>query len=251
MGRLVVCNEKNIFEKLSLSNIKAGFKKSGSFEGRNINVETYSKLNITTQNYYQDGDDFVACAGTLIYKDKMGVECLRDLYNDFSEDINKIRKNAAGMYVVAIKKGDGLYIFVDEVGTYAYHYLFKDGVFISTNTYYHIAKITQPGVDRLAFKERVLKFCNIDSATIFDDIYRLLGHQAVQINLATNKINIIEIGQNTYEFTIGTDNDAAKTFVELIGKYMKKYPVHNDGVLFSTGGVDSNVLLFRGETYYC
>lgn len=245
MGRLVVCNNEDIFYKISNENIGSGLKSSGKHVGEKIFLETYSKLRLSSFNFLNIGDDFIACSGSLLYQGKMGIDCLKSLYDDFSEEkISDIRKNAIGTYVVAIKKGKQVFIFIDEVGTYAYHYYLKNEIFISTNTYYHIAKCVETNINKLAFKERIIEFCNIDNATIFNDIYRLNGNEAIMIDMEDNHVHVIDVPQNHYEFDMKVDvQSIASDFVDIIIKYAKIYQRFGRRMLFTTGGVDSRVIL--------
>lgn len=245
MARLLLCNNKDIFYKISKANIDGGFKINGKYVGEKIFIETYSKIHLDLLNFLNIGEDFVACSGTLLYKDIIGIDCLHVLYDDFSEEkIAEIRKDMVGTYVVAIKKRKRIYIFVDEVGTYAYHYYLKNEVFISTNTYYHIAKNIKTSINKLAFKERIVEYCNIDNATIFNDIYRLMGNEAVVIDLEMDNVQVINIPQNYYDFDMNGDvQSIGKKFLDLIIKYAKKYQSFGSRMLFTTGGVDSRIIL--------
>ena len=244
MSRMIICNKKEVYDKISRMNTKGGLIKSETIFKGDIIVETYYKRNFRVQNTVFIDDDFIACAGSLIYKDKIGEEGLREMYKDFSkENIANLRRELAGSYVVAIKKGTRIFIFVDEVGSYAYHYYYNDDVFLSTNTYYHIAKNMKTSINKLAFKERILEFCNIDNVSIFNGVFRLMGNEAIAIDIENNSMKVINIPQNDYTYKMENEQVVVKNFVELLVKYARKYKKFGRKILFTTGGVDSRVVL--------
>ncbi len=47
---------------------------------------------------------FCSIAGTCIYKNNVGKEALNEIYPDFKDDVEAIRTNAIGNYVIGVKK---------------------------------------------------------------------------------------------------------------------------------------------------
>ena len=245
MSRLVITNSKDNCSLLHEHNCKSGFKENGCMLSTNLCIYSYSKLNFLSVNFLEKPNGFIACAGTMIYKNKTGKESLGILYEDFYEgSIAQVRKNLCGSYVIAIKQNNNVYVFVDETGTYAFYYHNKDGAFIATNTYYQIQKCIHAKLDELALRERLIEYCNIDNATPFQNIYRLLGHEAIRIDLDNNTIDIVEVEKNDYHFSISTEQSIIYAMTKLIEKYAWQYSLlGKNSILFTTGGVDSRVYL--------
>lgn len=242
MARIIITNNISHFAYLCKHSSEHGFIQNGIINKDNLNISTFSKLNFSSENLFSFGEDFVASAGTLIYKDKIGKECLKSIYKDFDGNINCIRKETSGSYVIVIKKNKKTYIFVDESGTYAYHYYLNNGVFIACNTYFHIQQVTESKFDKYAFWERIVEYCNIDNGTIYEDIKRVLGCEAIVIN--DDKIHIENIGNNIHCFNFNDEKSIIDEMVRLISKHVKRYLLlDNKSILFTTGGVDSRIIL--------
>lgn len=242
MSRLVISNKKEIRDKITSDSINGGFIVNGEKSIDNIYVNTFSKLNFSSENYYEIGNDYIACAGTLVFKGKVGSACLQEILNSFSGDINEIRKSLIGSYVIVLYKAEKAYIFVDEVGTYAFHYYNNKNVFVASNTYYHIGTALGTKINSIAFKERIVEYCNIDEVSILENVFRLCGDEA--LFYGQGKWGKKYIGQNNYTFNTDTEEEAVDKMVELLLKYSSQYKMLGDSpVLFTTGGVDSRFIL--------
>ena len=72
MGRMIVTNDHQWKDKLVEEFTESGFRLSGD-DGE---ITVFHKLNINNENYYQEGEDCIACAGTFIYKEEIGEKAL-------------------------------------------------------------------------------------------------------------------------------------------------------------------------------
>ena len=110
MGKLVITGnyewKKNLTEELS----ESGFRLSGEDE----NVVSFHKLNVNNYNFYKDGNDYIACAGTFIYKEELGEKALLQFLEEArkteKDQLLQLRNNAIGMYVIAVRLDGVTYI---------------------------------------------------------------------------------------------------------------------------------------------
>ena len=84
MGKFILTNSvAKTSESISFSTAN-GYVVSGKYENEKISFASYYKLAIKNENFLSIGDDFVSVTGTVIYKDTIGQESLRMIYNDFT-----------------------------------------------------------------------------------------------------------------------------------------------------------------------
>ena len=246
MGRIFLTNNFKWDESLSTNYNSAGFKENINIVQSKLSIRTYSKLNFQTENIFFDGNDFAACAGTLIYKGLHGKQALEHILKDsFSKDLKILRQSLLGCYVLVIKHGNIISISVDESGIYAYYYYQNhEGDFILNDTYWHIAKETKQSINRLAFIENELNYCILDSKTPFKNIYRLLRNEELIIDIINNKFEIKPIVLNKYELEVNTIDEIAKFINDTTLSILKQTKqIINNPILFATGGVDSRLIL--------
>ena len=92
MERLILTNDHSTLSTVK----KAGYTDYDEGESGNLRWVVHRKRRFPVQNYksFPNGD-FVASAGTLIYKTKIGEEALVQLYADFNGgDVHRIRGSA-------------------------------------------------------------------------------------------------------------------------------------------------------------
>ncbi len=245
MSKIILCNNEEIFNKLCDQYCFMSFSQNGLRSDELIHAATFSKLNISTENFCEIGDDFVACSGTIAYRNQVGKKALKTLYENFDiKNINGIRKNTVGSYAVIIKKGNQASLFIDEAGTYGLYYYNKNGLFLTTNTFTHIQCAVKTELCTLALQERLIEYCNLDNATIFQEIYRLLGTEAIVFDYTSRSIETVRIDCNHYSFKINDEKEVVEKLIELLEKYSRSYALFSSKkVLFTTGGVDSRAIL--------
>lgn len=159
MGKLLFCSEGSDFEKIN--SLVTGFSVSSSGKGEFGQYSTYQKLRLPTKNRYQSGNDFAIGVGTFIYNGKKDADALKDILQNWNDDIG-IRKSIIGSYCIGIYKSGVFSLFVDESATYKlYFYLDPDTHrFAATTTLYHLAKGMHCAVDDIAFLADIF-LCNI------------------------------------------------------------------------------------------
>lgn len=246
MSKLLLTNQKEWSDEL-----RAVFKKSGFKEFAHKNTDeyltVYKKLRVDTYNLYQEGEDYAACAGTFIYKEEVGEKALKAVLQDAEDfDLNKLRKNACGSYVVVIKKASKIYVFVDEYHTYYFYYYMEDDKYLFTNTFYHIEKILKQQVDILRLVEYVAQPYNLGKKTPYDKIYKLQGNEYILLDLASQDYNLVRVPWkcNVKKIAYSTLENAAKALKDETIRFAKiRKKLFKKPYLFLTGGVDSRLVL--------
>ncbi len=261
MGRILLTNDEIWDKELHACFCGNGFEENGNFCG-DYTLRTYSKLNIETVNYFvpngQDNDDFVACAGSLLYKGLFGADALKAIYDDADKSIEEIRKNCLGIYVIAIWKNSRTRIFVDEGGMYALHYYLDDEArhYVITNTYFHTQMAANQDIDRYAFMEIIFQFCNLGHETPFQNVYRLMYNEILEIDEAGN-LAVKPCAVNHYELEGSSLKSVAKEITRVTQGYMKRLKAFSEQagnhayktqrplepMIFATGGVDSRLIV--------
>ncbi len=235
MGRMIVTNDHQWKGKLVEEFTESGFRLSGD-DGE---ITVFHKLNINNENYYQEGEDCIACAGTFIYKEEIGEKALSIFLHDAKaigkSNILSLREQAVGMYAVAMRIDGTTYIFVDNESIYQFFYFVDNNRYLATSTIYHIAQQTQTDLD----KEQLFKWLSVrsyyDSSTCFQGV-RKLGKDEL---LVANG-EICEIQEYPAEKVCLHLDDFDRTADELerqlanIGRIKKK--VFHKSILYLTGG---------------
>lgn len=192
MARLILTNNENKYQKAINRNIDAGFSDYAQYNNGEIFVSTHKKRIVKTDNYMEfPGSDFVAVVGTCIYNNNLGMEALREIYNDFCGDIEAIRYKALGNYLVAIKKNGMVTVFLDKYQTLkTYYYNIKSEWFI-TNSLADIGFVLDDkSINEFAFMQETMHIGALGIQSMFEHAYQLYGHQFIEINT------------ESYEFTV-------------------------------------------------
>lgn len=232
MGKLLFCSEGSDFEKIN--SLVTGFSVSSSGKGEFGQYSTYQKLRLPTKNRYQSGNDFAIGVGTFIYNGKKDADALKDILQNWNDDIG-IRRSIIGSYCIGIYKSGVFSLFVDESATYKlYFYLDPDTHrFAATTTLYHLAKGMHCAVDDIAFLADIF-LCNIDGKTMCPDIRWLTGEQ--MLHCEKDQWVLCEISS--------TQNRLTGDFCQYILEKYKDLPtVFSQSGTFLTGGQDSRITL--------
>ena len=107
MGKLLFCSEGSDFEKIN--SLVTGFSVSSSGKGEFGQYSTYQKLRLPTKNRYQSGNDFAIGVGTFIYNGKKDADALKDILQNWNDDIG-IRRSIIGSYCIGIYKSGVFFI---------------------------------------------------------------------------------------------------------------------------------------------
>lgn len=246
MSKLLLSNDKDKYLSMHNDFVNAGFSK---FKTHDVNQEiflsAYKKLRVDSENLYCDDDDFVAVSGTYIYKENIGKGALVQTLHDFDgNNMMTLRCDIIGSYALIIKKGNYIYIFVDENHTYQFYYYHNMDQYIVTNTYYHIEKQVKELFNMDIMFDKLCGYFFIDNMTPFDNIFQLLGYQYIEIDLINHLFNVKTIDLNRYPLKVKSFEESItevqsrlQRVVKIIAKTCPRITV------FSTGGLDSRLIL--------
>lgn len=244
MSRIIISNNNIWASQMGDMYKKAGFKLSHSnFLGYSMYV--FKKLNINNSNYYENKNDFIACNGSLIYKEMIGQEALKNLLEDLHFlNISDVRKYLVGTYIVVVKIEQKIKIFVDECGICSLYYYQKGMNYLITNTFYHIEKFVHEKIDTFALLEELNEYCIFDNKSPFKDIYRLMNDEVISLDLNNGILKVDKLSVNFYCL----DNKNLDNIISIISEKMKYYSglqklFGKEKVLFMTGGMDSRLVL--------
>lgn len=240
MGKLVITGnyewKKNLTEELS----EGGFRLSGEDE----NVVSFHKLNVNNYNFYKDGKDYVACAGTFIYKEELGEKALSQFLEEAREtekdQLLQLRNNAIGMYVIAVRLDGVTYIFVDNKSLYQFFYYSRDSEYLATSTIYHIAQHTNARLDITEMFKYITVRGYYDRKVYFEGIKKLDRDELIVINGTSFTVEEYPVEESIWVDN-GFKSTADKLEKELRNIIRIRKKVVNESILYLTGGVDSRL----------
>lgn len=246
MGKFLLTNKKNWSDELRRCFIRSGFKEFSNISEKEY-FTVYKKLKVNTYNFYQKDDNYVGCAGTFVYKEEIGEKALKFLFEDIKDgfNLNKIRENAFGSYVVVIKQDSKIFVFVDEYHTYAVYYYLHNDDYLLTNNFYHIENIIKSVLNGLNLIEYVAQFSIVDNKTPYENIYKLMGDEYLLLDLANNENKLVKTKLNNkenknYSSLEDAENDLRNGIIYYSQIRKKLFP---KATIFMTGGVDSRLIL--------
>lgn len=253
MAKIIYTSNRDWNETLKEIYAKAGFNISGCHTDGENYFSICKKLNIDNFNFYQQNDDFVACNGTVIYKENFGEDALKLIFKDmYSKSISEIRRDIFGTYAVVLKLSGKACIFTDECGNYAMYYYKAGKEYLVSNTYYHIEKCVNEPIDSMALMEEISEYCIIDNKSPFRNIARLMDDEIIVVDLINNGIEIEKIPVNVYKLGSRDFDSVVSTIVERIKYYVRMQKlIHQRKILFVTGGLDSKLLLAGDMSLSC
>lgn len=246
MAKLVLSDEISKIENIKKSSIKSGFTKYNEIHNSEFYLIAFKKLAVDNENLVKiQNNDFVATAGTLIYKEKIGKNALRNIYYDFEGNINNIRKNVIGNYFITIKKGDNICIFCDENNIFNVYYLNNKTNWIVSNSLFDIAKYETEKltINEFNFIEYTFQFSIIGNGTIFNEINKLRGDEYILINLKNSSFNIITELPGKITINFDNEEDLTKQFTNALNNKIKVISRVFDKITISmTGGLDTRTI---------
>lgn len=208
---------------------------------------SFKKLKVDNENFlaFANGD-FVVSAGTLLYNEVIGNKALGAIYQDYDGQPNGIRKKIIGNYTLVIKKKNKIHVFVDENSIYDLYYKADNtGYTLGTSLYdVAITEVEAISVNKNKLAEQAAQYTLIGQETIYNDVKRLQGYQAIVVDLTTNKLEIQEIENERRVLELGTAEDYIKytvTQMDACGSAISKN-FEKIGISM-TGGLDSRIIL--------
>lgn len=221
MGAFVISDSKSKAEKALNWLLAAGFHNYNEINKDTYFLRVHKKRNINNENIMLfDNDNFIAINGTCIYNNKIGNLMLRELYEQFSGDIEYLRKKLIGHYVVIIKKGGLIYLACDK------HELFKvfyhrDGTnFIFSTLFEAVVETLEKKIIRkYLLYQTLFSGCMIGPDTIYKGVNRLLGNDLFIIDTASGKIKRDKINNNRTHYDL--QNKSIKECVDFYTEEVK------------------------------
>lgn len=244
MGRICISNRTDWFEKICKINDKY-FEQSYKSINKSLSVVGYNKLNISTENFYENKGDYVICSGTLFYKEEFGEKALALLLEDAKTmSVKQLRFNLLGSYGIVLKVGNTVRVFVDETHTYFLYYYKKENDILITNTYWHIANVIGTDIDDYSLLEVGVRGCIMSCNTPCSNVKKLSATECITFDIEKNTVEVVNVSLNDYTVKFESKEEAIECLYKRINeiaairsKYIKKYR-H-----FLTGGIDSRLEL--------
>ncbi|SHK68228.1 hypothetical protein SAMN02745216_03898 [Desulfatibacillum alkenivorans DSM 16219] len=249
MAKIILSNKKDNIDNIITRNIDAGFKKYSEFLDLEYLLIAFQKLNVKNENFLQirQTDGFVATAGTIIYKNEIGKNALKNIYHDFDGDIQKLRNRSIGNYLVVIKKDNKIYVFCDENNILTVFYYHNKNMWNISNSLYDIAieEKSYLTVNHFSLLEYTFQCSILGNDTLFNEIKRLLGDEYISINLIDNTFNLNKIdmfNEKNLEYT--NDEIFFDEFTEKLNSTVNSISnIFKSVSICMTGGIDSRTIL--------
>lgn len=204
---------------------------------------TYKKLRADTENVFRKNGKLIASTGTLIYQGKVGKEALEAICDDIpSKDINFIRRQCLGSYMLLVQEGTRMMICCDEMQTYSvYYHSGNDGILVSNNWFY-IQHLIHAQVNENLLLQSIASRTIMDHNTVFEGIYKLMGSECLVYDLENDTLTVKDIGRNEYysSNTVYTLEGLAELLVNTMS--YKNQAFQDCGIAMS-GGLDSRLIL--------
>lgn len=244
LSKFLLSNSTDKYNRLKNHFIQYGFGIPIEYKFNDINISFFNKINIENteqDNVFFHNEDFVTSVGTLIYNGVTNLSAYKSIYKDFTSmnDINNIRKKALGAYTLIIKKDKKIHIFTDESAVHNTYYL-ENEEWVITNTFYHIAKVTE----HLEINnDEIIEYCFqntiIGNQTLFKNIKKLDERSCIFIDSLDVKVNVIDV-ESILSDNVLSINDFASKLKSISKIYSESL---GQPTISMTGGLDSRLVL--------
>lgn len=245
MAKFLLSNDKGKYDYIKNIYLDTGFNRFNEYTKDNLYFSAYEKIRVNNCNFIKIDNDFVASSGTLIYKEIIGREALKNIYDDFNNDIQDIRNHIIGNYALIIKKENKIYVFGDENNIHNIYYYNKNKKWILSNTQFHIAKaLNDVEIDEFNLIEYAFQYSILDNGTIFKNIKKLMGDECIVLDLNHYNFNLNKININYPDIQIKDIDSMVKDFAGLLQNKIKIISKNFKTITISmTGGLDSRMVL--------
>lgn len=213
-----------------------------------VYVLARNKLNVNDGIFYENGEDWVLCVGTYIYKHTTGEEALKQILSDFKDsgDIVTLKKRIIGIYAICLYKSKKFFVFNDYYGLYDINYVENKDIKVSTNLSDIINE--KSDINECPFMVHGFTGFDLSNETIICGVKRLRGDEYLLIE---NTSNVCKICPKEYRVEV-PEYTNVENAIEYIIKQLS--PIVIDiGNLFKdidicmTGGLDSRTILASFE----
>jgi len=233
------------FLRMSRTCKKAGLKKNGKMIKKKYQIAAYKKRAVNNENFLKINDDFICFSGTIIYKNKIGKNALKEMYHSIKKrKISEVRNEMIGHFAMAIKIKNKIYFFIDNLGTFNLYYSKKDTVL--SNNLMTVAKgLEKIKVDEIKIMSYLFFKENIGEDSIIKGIKRIYSDEIIEIDIENEKMKIKKIKNkifNPYEKNKKIQENV-NIYEKLIIKQFRTFNVFDTINLYATGGMDTRMIL--------
>jgi len=247
MSNFIITNSIEKFEKAVSNFTKRGLKESSRFITGNTHFASFNKRSYIDENYLSiSNEDFVACAGTLIYKDSKGKDALLKLYEDFNNNVKVIQDMAILQGTIIIKKGKNIIVFCDKYNVHwTYFYNVNNTFFISSSLKETIDALDEKVLIMDRFLEAFMQRGTMGNNMFYEGVKRLFGNEIIIIDEQSFKIDSYKYDINRYDFSQATEKEIVDTFSEsFLNTIESTYKAFGPEIaIHQSGGLDSRLIL--------
>jgi hypothetical protein len=227
---------------------QANLRSSGHISDPNCRGQAYFKRAVTTPNLVRCGEnDWICCAGTLVYNGQLGERALQDCYADFvTSGAPFIQSKAIGHYAIAIRRGDDLTIFTDPQGALTLHYANTGSFwFVSNSLQLCAGALSRSKLDSTKLLVAILQSSLPGEDTYYQNVRRLFGTQIIRIALRSGTLRVERMGcaAPTISWRLPTIEDAVRQYVSEVRAVFQEFKAIAPIALLGTGGLDSRTIL--------
>ena len=212
------------------------------------------------KNYWQSSRNFVNCTGSQIKQPETGsselkprfatssknhADSLIQIYNDFNGNIQKIRKNIIGNYLLCIKKSNKIYIFCEENNLFNVFYTQNDDNWAVSNSLYDLSKnyFGKLSINEFNLIEYIFQSAIIGNGTIFNEVKKLQGDESLCINLETDKLQVFDEELPKTDLKNKDEEFLVTHFVDKLNDITNTIAtVFNSHTISMTGGLDARMI---------
>lgn len=192
----------------------------------------------------KEDEDFCIVVGTFIFKEKVGEDAVKLLYEVFSpEIIADLKKEIIGIYAVFIHKKGKSYIFNDYYGLYDVCYSQVGDNYYIGNSLSEVAVASgQTEFDDYSLLMELFQVGCFPGKTIFKDVANLRGEEWLTL---TDCIEVCTIPSESYRinYRYETEDKALNDIKGWLCKYAKLVDnCYLSEAVFLTGGLDSRMV---------
>jgi hypothetical protein len=248
MARLVLTNVQEKHDSIIQRSIEAGLNDYVAHKTNGVFLSAHKKRIMKTKNFLDfDNDDFVSIVGTCIYKGLFEQPALEKIYEDFNGDIEVLRSNAIGNYLIAIKKNKKITVFVDKYQVLKTYYFNVDGEWVIANSLADVASVlNNKQLDEFQLIEETHYGGTITHDTFFKNIFQLFGNEYIEIDLSSKRftVNTIPYSRKRWNLADIPIEDVVNQYVEIVKNvFAQVAKVFGDDIrLQMTGGRDTRTV---------
>jgi len=161
-----------------------------------------------------------------------------------------VRQNALGNYMIAIKQGSTVFVFVDKYEVLQAYYYSEPGTWLVANSLSAVAvaahSVNALQINELALVEKTFFNAILGSDTFFRHIRKILGSEFLQIDVRGGAMQAVPMPYERHHWHVAgrTVDQLAEEFASSLRDVMGSIAkVYSDIRVMCTGGVDNRLLL--------